>query len=810
MLQSLDGDKIAADLDRSNLTREDLHARDLDNSARAATGVPHSVEGYIIPYYNIFGKILPFYRVKLFDFEPKYKQPKDSPNHIYFPTKLQSLRHLPYIILTEGEKKAALACKLGFPCVALGGVDSWKNRIFSLPQDTEMNQLKSKIKAKVPAGSEMEEDFLSPIAIGLQDLIDFLLQTNKTLIIAYDTDTPYGTKPQVQRAAATLAFEMRFRGIPFAKIKQLVLPASDDGEKVGLDDFLMPLNGRDHLRLLIEKLLHKRSAFPQHPSILDYVNRRLQKAKMSRREMQAVSIAILSDLDNNGIRLRSQAESEMYYFNMRTKKLMQVHFQRDPNDTANSPFGQHLYRQYGLSTGDSRIIEWLAAQFTGEDPVEDVTPHRVIARTQNLDDHVTLQLSDAQYAQVSADPNPEAPELPGLSVYDNGEQNILFEAEQVKAIDLQKLTEYYAVQAQKEVPPCWWSDVLSQVRLRDRTKQKMILSLLYYMSPWLHRWRGLQLPVEMILGEAGSGKSTLCELRLNILTGTARLRNAPQDVRDWHASVTNTGGLHVTDNLHMTDKSLRQKLSDEICRLVTEPQPFVEQRKLYSNVDLIRIPVKCVFAVTAIQQPFMNADILQRSIITDLDKANDLMQGSLTYDSSWMSQQLQRYGGREAWLAHHLYVLHCFFKLIRKKWNPRYQAKHRLINFEQAMCLMAEVFNIDSHWIPGYLSSMTDRAVTEADWAFEGISAFCDEVRAYHKSLGTKEILVTASAIADWASQNPEYDKCEMIINSRRIGRYLATHKALVASACGLLESGTIQNRIQYKVLTSQQMQARK
>src|SRR5258708_40363412 len=118
--------------------------------------------------------------------------------------------------------------------------------------------------------------------------------------------------------------------------------------------------------------------------------------------------------------------------------------------------------------------------------------------------------------------------------------NVLFQSDQVDALDPKKLVEAY--QKQSEAPlSCWWATTLSQVRLRDKDKQRIIAALLYYMSPWLLRWRGMQLPVELIVGESGSGKSTLCELRLDILTGRPLLRNTPTDLKNWHASVTNTG-----------------------------------------------------------------------------------------------------------------------------------------------------------------------------------------------------------------------------------------------------------------------------
>ena len=349
----------------------------------------------------------------------------------------------------------------------------------------------------------------------------------------------------------------------------------------------------------------------------------------------------------------------------------------------------------------------------------------------------------------------------------------------------------------KAPTPNNWATVLSDVRLKDQGRQRDITALLYYMSPYLYRWRGMQLPVEMVIGESGSGKSTLCELRLNILEGDARLRNAPQDLKDWHASISNSGGLHVTDNVQLVDRNLRQRLSDELCRIITEPIPHIEMRRYYTNADLMRIPIRAVFAITAIQQPFQNADLLQRAIILDLDKSTSLGEGKpgIMYDAEWRNNQLERFGGREGWVAHQLFVLHKFFQLVAKKWDARYQAKHRLINFEQAMCLMAEVFGQDSTWIPNYLAAIVDATLSEADWTFEGLKVFCEET--FEIAKGRK---FTAQMISEWAEGKEDYAKCEVLISPRRLGRYLQIHKSMVAQICGLYTAGTQNNRILYTI----------
>lgn len=786
------------DLQKSGLVASDMNIRPLSSPERAMTMSPHSVNGYVIPYYTLYGRAEPFYRVRLFNNLPKYKQPKDTPSYIYFPPEfLACAKKSPYILITEGEKKAALATKLGFPTCALGGVDAWRNRTITLPADSELQQHKSKVTAKLPSHTEGAED-TSGLATGLQDLIDFVLHHKKHVIICYDADLDVGIKASVQRAAATFAFDLRFRGIPFDHIRQIVLPPinleagplpKDKDPKLGLDDWLMQVS-KERFQTLIDGCLKKRSAFPRHPAIRDLINRKLQRPNLSRKEVQQLSIAILSDLDANGIRLVSSVEGQTYYFDFVTRKLLKTTFIERNNDASGSPFGQFLYKRYGISGADKFLITWLAAQFTGEDPIEEVSPHRVIARLNTTDDCVYYQLSDSQYVKV---------DKTGIEIFDNGENGILFESEQVLPLDPAKVLRYFDEHNSGPEVVNHWSNVLSRVRLRDQNGQRKVTSLLYHMSPWLYRWRGMQLPVEMVIGESGSGKSTLCELRLAIINGDTRLRNSPSDLKDWHASISNAGGLHVTDNVQLVDRSLRQRLSDEICRIITEPNPHIEQRKYYTNNELVRIPIRAVFALTAIQQPFQNADLLQRSIILDLDKSTSLEGGraAVMYDSEWRQAELLRLGGREGWIAYEMVVLHRFFKLVEKKWNPKYQAKHRLINFEQAMLLMAEVFGEESDWIPTYLAGIVDKNLADSDWTFEGIKAYVDYANKYLKA----DKYHVAGDIVEFAMSQEDFEKCEMLTNGRRLGRYLQTHKSLVASSLGLVDKGQRNNRQVYQIV---------
>jgi hypothetical protein len=562
------------------------------------------------------------------------------------------------------------------------------------------------------------------------------------------------------------------------------------GAKVGLDDALV--SDPKRVSEEITAVLKKRSAFPRHPNVREFLNKRLQKAKLSRKEAQYVCMSILSDLDANGVRLRSELEDQMYYFDLTNRKLIKAQF--DPDGLPTTLFGQFLYRRYGLSNADSRVLQWLAAQFTGEDPIDVVEPHRVIARLDQREDRVYYQVGDSRFVGIDCD---------GITLYDNGEMGVLFEANQVEPLDEHLLLDQFAKQNKSYTPEFWWSATLTDTRMKDQQAGKTIASLLYYMSPWLWRWRGMQLPIELVLGESGSGKSTLCALRLGVLQGRQNLRNAPSDIKDWHASISNAGGLHVTDNVQLVDKQMRHRLSDDICRLITEPDPHIEMRKYYTNAELMRIPVRASFVMTAIQQPFMNADLIQRAFIVEFHKdTNQVAEGSLKFDSKWADHKLEAYGGREAWVAHHLVVLHRFFKQVKLHWSDHYQAKHRLVNFEQGLIMMGKVFGLDTAWIPTHLVGTTEKGLEESDWTLEGLKAFVDYMTtatvANPKPNG--DARYTSNEIGGWCMGHPDYEQCENLTSARRLGRYLKSHASIVAQVTGLVEVGSYQNRATYAV----------
>ena len=795
---------LIEDLAESGLEPTDVRARVAGPGEKQATNTPQGVEAYVLPYFDMYGKQIPFYRTKLInspDPDIRYKQLATEPNHVYFPPGFQTaLRGARCIIITEGEKKAAAACKAGFACVGLGGVDSWRNRTVVLHKDTKLGQSKKgSVVAKLPQGSEVTE-MTDTLAKGMKELIDHCIRKRLPILICFDSTVgiPGFIKYDVQRAAAQLGYELRFRGIPFPHIKQLILKPPKDYvqnqqiEKLGLDDFLTHEEmGPDLLEEQINLVLMKRSAFPRHPNPREYVNRKMQRVNIPRSDLQSLSTAIICELDAQGLRLYCPDDENMYYFNETDYKLIKVKF-TNQMDFSSSPFGVKLYNDFALTSADQKLLSFLNAQFCGEQPIQKVKPEKVIACR---GDSIYYQLSDGLMAKVNKD---------GIKVLTNGSDDVLFEGDMVKPIPHQQLLEHVA-NYQKEGPlENFWYKTLQDTRIKESPddKTRRLLSLLYSISPWLYRWRGTQLPIEQMLGEAGSGKSTLFSLRLQILTGISVLRNAPNDIRDWTASVAATGGLHVTDNVHMTNSRLKQELSDELCRIITEPDPHIERRKLYTDNTLIRTPVKTVFAVTAIKQPFTNTDILQRSIIAELDKGT----GEVVYDADWETSQLHRWGGRTNWIAHQLVFLQRLFQLIDKEWKPQHKAKFRLINVEQLLCLAAKVYGEDPDWVADYIEIQRDEKTASSDSALEGLINWADQVRFYHQKKGlTRQMSSKLFTVIDMVHHfegDEEFCRNTLLMNGRSLGHYLQEKKNMIANIAGIVPAERkVNNRQAYRII---------
>jgi hypothetical protein len=150
-MAKFDGDKpalikalrnqIDADIKRSGLTPEDRETLKLSplTAEWCDENFGQPRDAYRIPYFDIKGKTTDYYRVRFLqcenDNDLRYMQPAGSAPALYLPPTLGPRRSwvgiaadptIP-LIITEGEKKAAVASKRGLACLGLGGVWSFRS-----------------------------------------------------------------------------------------------------------------------------------------------------------------------------------------------------------------------------------------------------------------------------------------------------------------------------------------------------------------------------------------------------------------------------------------------------------------------------------------------------------------------------------------------------------------------------------------------------------------------------------------------------------------------------------------------------------
>lgn len=215
--------KIAlADLKRSGLDRSDFKKLRLEVMDRDDTddfvGEPRA--SYRIPYFDLRGRETAYSRVRFLETRKKkftsgknkdgsfrYSQPRNSSPHVYFPPyfnwKKLAADVETKILITEGEKKAAAACKMGIPCIALGGVHAFqsKKHMFGL----------------LPELEEFEWN-------------------GRQIEVCYDADVMM--KSEVRQALSSLAMTLTQR-YALASLEFVFLDAETVGPKTGLDDFLL-------------------------------------------------------------------------------------------------------------------------------------------------------------------------------------------------------------------------------------------------------------------------------------------------------------------------------------------------------------------------------------------------------------------------------------------------------------------------------------------------------------------------------------------------------------------------------------------
>ena len=194
-----------------------------------------SFAGFKIPYFDIKGKMLPFFRYRFLQDRPtrgfaslvepakarKYTQPAGTAPDVYLPPLLNGgnswakvAKSDEPLIITEGELKAACGCAHGIPVIGLGGVWNFQSARLGL--------------------------------MLLPSITAFQLERN--IYICYDSDSNNGTKADVQQAQYRLAAQLTAHG---AHVFHIDLPPID-GAKVGMDDYIVSQGMESFLALVSE------------------------------------------------------------------------------------------------------------------------------------------------------------------------------------------------------------------------------------------------------------------------------------------------------------------------------------------------------------------------------------------------------------------------------------------------------------------------------------------------------------------------------------------------------------------------------
>jgi hypothetical protein len=412
-----------------------------------------------------------------------------------------------------------------------------------------------------------------------------------------------------------------------------------------------------------------------------------------------------------------------YYFDKATDKLHLMPIETGQSLQVAAPsFHQLLVREYGVSSADRELVQRLVDDFESLEPVQQVT--RVHRQSYAAPDALYYQLSDSRMAKVTAS---------GIEVLRNGTDRVLFQvgAEEVELYN-------------KQLPPGFgWLSMLKTTSLEpigtltlDETH--LLVACLFYLSPWLRRWRGLMLPAELAVSEAGSGKSSLYQLRSGIFTGSARLQHQPEDMRSWYSSIADARGLWVADNM---GSKIDVRISNEIARLITDPDPAFELRELYTTSKVHRMPVDCVFAFTAIYNPFHRPDILQRSL--------QLRFHAITKrDGGWMYRQIADQG-RSMWVTHHLQTISRFLDNAKDmEWGV--SSKHRLVGFEQSLRCMGITLGrrADIERVIQKLPEAVQESITADEPVIAALRAFV-KVKQGQRNRRTNKI--SLDEIVEWA-----------------------------------------------------------
>lgn len=776
------------DLRRSGLTEETIKSAGIrdgsDDEVAVLLREKFKVSGFVLPYFGLDRKQLKFYRVKVLTslnghHPPKYLQPKASGNHLYIPPALHAIdpdwvrnTDLP-LFITEGEKKALAAVQAGLPTVAVGGVFSWRTHIHQL--DRGLVRVEDKASSRIVHLDDRGEKAYRTEVVSELGEIEW---KDRDVFLIFDSDAE--SNPEVQRASFELSNWLDEHGartfqISLAdRIPDSVLRRNgfNPNAKVGLDDALAldPAFGK---RLSDPDWRASEGFRPLPQDPLHWVTEQLN-GRATRETQERVSTFAINWLDANGTRFMG-VDGTYYFFDEETRVLHD--FSPGPNlaTLRQTSFGHLLVEQLGLDPADNSTMGRLIGRFPLGARV--ISPYRVLAHPDWAEgEAIYYQVSDSDVMRITAD---------GLELQSNGDDDILFYRGGVDPLDLDHFAA--ACDEWKRPKTPLWYDALSTLNidpLGDMTREQtlQLLTTLCYLSPWLNRWRGLMLPLEIAVGEPGSGKTFTYNLRKGVLTGRPSLAGLPDDFRSWVAAVGAAPAFWICDNLGNVRSDYWHRLNDELARLITDPAPSLELRQLYTTATTFHVPVNSAFAITTVRNPFTQPDVLQRALLYTVSAIP-----SGQRDPDWVTDRMRE---RTHWVAEHVNVLHQFLKRTETEWKANYKSGYRLVHFEQAVMVMGRVLGWNMQKVVDELPNVVSATVAQYDPVMEALVTFVEEWDRPRKKARLQEVV-------DWADTDmgERFTALRQLANEITLTKYINAHKYDIEQSTGMKinrEGGTL------------------
>jgi hypothetical protein len=691
-------------------------------------------------------------------------------------------------------------------------------------------------------------------AVGLKELAEFIIAYDIKLLLAFDSG-PFPepndkwdnldrvlTRRSVQTSLHRFAtYLITNYNIKPSHIGQLSLPLDAQHSKLGLDDYLKQGFLTD-LEAQIDDVLSARVTaettpyFPRHPNLKVYIDELLSQRQHDRNTQLLVASLVVSDLDATGRRLMG-TDGRVHYLPAYSGRLISGGVE-GPKEQAVVEEGlrPYLLQKYGVAPADRQITSRVASAITQVPWTNLVHPWHTYTALPTPTSPAIRSQEIAVIRELLEDPDASTATGAGyfasslhqqtvsedsfyfllnetdvlkvtateVVVTQNGINNVLLTNPPMPGIDtptlLNRINENLTTYTERGHLPLSWLKVVQNTTVEncaplDQTSTHVLFSLLRYISPWLLRWRGLQLPLEMYVGEQNSGKTELARLIREIVTGSTETQPLSDDVRDFMAQQANSGRLLVLDNAGQINNDSRRKLSDMLSKLLTDISPTIETRKLYTNDEIHLRRFNNGIILTAIRDPLQRPDLLSRTLMFRFHGVNQ--KGLI---SSWASSQMELAGGREGWLAHHLAVIHLIMRLYNADSHAHLRfksgaSKHRLTWFSEALLLTAHVFGEDAvnhiKFINDRLNEVTNSYLVGNDVVLAALKEFAIRLTIkYDLQQNTKSTQFTSADITAWAQDQEDYANNTVLADQRLLGRFLREHQNQVEEIANIRWNG--------------------